>query len=177
VIDDTKHRLRYVDGTYQMLTKQPGDYYSFPRSRYEQLSALKNVHVEVDARKRSGTNGNGYGVICRYQRTGDLYWFNITNNGYYGINKKLRGRIVRLQRPVQTNAMRPTALNHIQATCAQGGDGSPVKLVLWVNGRRIAEVTDHEDPLPAGGGLGLFTHNRGDGPADFVFDNFGAGEA
>jgi len=148
VIDDTKHRLRYVDGTYQMLTKQPGDYYSFPRSRYEQLSALKNVRVEVDARKRSGTNGNGYGVICRYQRTGDLYWFNITNNGYY-----------------------------IQATCAQGGDGSPVKLVLWVNGRRIAEVTDHEDPLPAGGGLGLFTHNRGDGPADFVFDNFGAGEA
>jgi hypothetical protein len=178
VLDDTRHRLRYVDGTYQILTKQPGDYYSFPRSRYEQLAALRDVLLEVDARRRSGAEGNGYGVVCRYQDTGDLYWFNITNDGYYGINKKIRGRTVALQRPVRTDAISSTALNHIQATCAQGNGGAPAKLVLWVNGRRIAEVTDREDALPAGGGVGLFAHNRiGGGPADFTFDNFGARRA
>jgi hypothetical protein len=172
-VDDPKHRLRYSDGTYQMLTRQRGDYYSFPRSRYEELGALQDVLVEVDAQKRSGTTeGNGYGVVCSYQGAGDLYWFNITSDGYYGINKKLRGRMVRLQPPARTDAIRSTAFNHIQATCTRVGDGGAVKLVLKVNGRQIAEATDDEEPLPAGGGVGLFAHNKGDGPVDFVFDNF-----
>jgi TIR domain len=172
-VDDPKHRLRYADGTYQMLARQRGDYYSFPRSRYEQLGALQNVLVEVDARKRSGTTeGNGYGVVCSYHGAGDLYWFNITNDGYYGINKKVGGTTVRLQPPARTDAIRSTGLNHIQAKCARVDDGGAVKLVLKVNDRQIAEATDDNEPLPAGGGVGLFAHNTGDGPVDFVFDNF-----
>lgn len=172
-IDDAKHRLRYSDGAYQMLAKRRGDYYSFPRSRYEQLGALQDVLVEVDARKRSGTTeGNGYGVVCSHHGAGDLYWFNITNDGYYGINKKLRGETFRLQSPARTDAIRSTGFNHIQATCTRDGDREAVKLVLKVNGRQIAEATDDEEPLPAGGGVGLFAHNTGDGPVEFVFDNF-----
>jgi hypothetical protein len=172
-VDDPKHRLRYSDGTYQILARQRGDYYSFPRSRYRQLSALQDVLIEVDARKDRGTTeGNGYGLVCSYQGADDLYWFNITNDGYYGINKKLGGTTFRLQPPARTDAIRSTGFNHIQATCTRGGDGGAVKLVLKVNGQQIAEATDDGEPLPAGGGVGLFAHNKGDGPVDFVFDNF-----
>lgn len=172
-VDDPKHGLRYSDGTYQILTRQRGDYTSFPRSRYKQLSALQDVLIEVDARKHLGaTEGNGYGVVCSYHGAGDLYWFNITSDGYYGINKKLGGITDRLQPPARSDAIRSTGFNHIQATCTRGGDGGAAKLVLSVNGQQIAEVTDDGEPLPAGGGVGLFAHNRGDGPVDFVFDNF-----
>lgn len=178
VVDDAKHRLRYAGGAYQMLAKQPGDYLGFPRARYKQLASLHDVLVEVDARRRSGTEGNGYGVVCRYQHSGDFYWFNITNEGLYGINKQIAGSMVVLRPPVRADGISSTALNHIQATCVQGSGGAPVKLALWINGRRIAEVTDHEDPLPAGGGVGVYVHNRvGGSPTDFVFDNFAARKA
>jgi hypothetical protein len=161
-----------VDGTYQILTKQPGDYLGFPRSRYEQLAALQSVRVEVDARRLTGAEGNGYGVVCRYQRSGDSYVFNITNDGNYRVAKLLHGKTIRLKGPAASDAINSRSLYHLQALCTQDAKGAPVRLILAVDGRRIAEVTDRDAPLPPGG-IGLFAHNKpGGGPTAFVFDNF-----
>jgi TIR domain len=172
VVDDASHSLRYVDGTYQILTKQPGDYLSFPRARYEQLASLPSVRVEVDARRLTGAEGNGYGVVCRYQRSGDSYVFNITNDGYYRVAKLFHGKTIRLKGPAASDAINSSSLYHLQAQCSQDAEGAPVRLVLTVDGRRIAEVIDRDDPLPLGG-IGVSAHNKvGGGPIAFGFDNF-----
>jgi hypothetical protein len=172
VADGASHSLRYVDGTYQILTKQSGDYLGFPRARYEQFASLRSVRVEVDARRLTGAEGNGYGVVCRYQRSGDSYVFNITNDGHYRMAKLFHGKTIRLKGPAASDAINSSSLYHLQAQCSQDAEGAPVRLVLSVDGRRIAEVIDRDNPLPLGG-IGVFAHNKlGGGPTAFIFDNF-----
>jgi hypothetical protein len=84
--------------------------------------------VRVDARRVSGSDPNGYGIACRQKDTRNYYWFNITNAGWYGVNKRTNGKPVRLVWPTPTTGIiSATSRNHIQVMCAQakgGGRGS-----------------------------------------------------
>jgi hypothetical protein len=174
-LDDAKRTQRYRDGAYEITAKQGGDYVGLPRARGD-LSSLRNVVVGVDARRVSrddpGGDPNGYGIACRQKDPRNYYWFNITNAGWYSINKRMDGKQIRLQWPTPTTGIiSAKKMNHIQVMCSQEKDG-PTRLVLWVNGRQLVDVMDRDRPLGPGGGIGLYGHNAGTGPSTCTFDNF-----
>jgi hypothetical protein len=126
--------------------------------------------VRVDARRVSGSDPNGYGIACRQKDTRNYYWFNITNAGWYGVNKRTNGKPVRLVWPTPTTGIiSATSRNHIQVMCAQAKGGG-TRLVLWVNGRQLVDKLDDDGPLGPGGDIGVFGHNAGKGPSRWTFD-------
>jgi caspase domain-containing protein len=175
-LDDATHTKRYRGGAYEITAKQGGDYIGVPHA-HEELSSLRNVVVRVDARRVSaddpnGRDPNGYGIACRQKDTRNYYWFNITNVGYYSLNKRLNGEQVRLQGPRPTTGIiKATSPNHIQVMCAQAKEGG-TRLVLWVNGRQLLDKRDGDRALGPGGDIGVYGHNAGMGPSRWAFDNF-----
>jgi caspase domain-containing protein len=170
-VDDAAHTLRYRDGAYEMAANQLGNYVALPRERGKG-SSLADVMVGVDARRVTGDDPNGYGIACRYKNSQNYYWFNITNAGWYAINKMMNGNHIRLGWPKRsTGVISATRPNQIRVMCAQRS-GGPVRLSLWVNGKQVAAVTDPDQPLGPGGSIGVFGHNAGKGPSKWTFDNF-----
>jgi hypothetical protein len=175
-IDDASRTQRIRGGVYEIAAKRRGDYLGVPRAR-DDLKSLRSVVVRVDARRISadrpdGTDPNGYGIACRQKDPGNYYWFNITNDGWYAVNKRTNGDHVRLAWPTPTTGkISATSPNHIQVMCAQAKDGG-TRLVLWVNGRQLLDKLDGDRPLGPGGDIGVYGHNAGTGPSRWAFDNF-----
>jgi hypothetical protein len=175
-LDDATRTQGYRGKAYEITAKQGGDYVGVPRAR-DDLSSLRNVVVRVDARRVSadrpdGTDPNGYGIACRQKDPSNYYWFNITNDGWYAVNKRRNGDHVRLARPTPTTGkISAKSPNHIQVMCAQAKGGG-TRLVLWVNGHQLVDQLDRDRPLGPGGAIGVFAHNAGKGPSSWTFDNF-----
>jgi TIR domain len=158
----------YDQGAYELSTGTLGDVIAIPGLA---PAGLSRVLLQVDARLVSGPVGHGYGVVCRYRDKGNYYWFNITNDGYYGVNKMAGGVYTRLQSPKRSGAIHSSGLNRIQAVCADAAGSRSVELALWVNGRQLVTVRDVGQVLP-GGKAGLFGRDNTGGPTTWMFDNF-----
>jgi hypothetical protein len=175
-VDDATRTQRTTGGVYEIAAKKGGDFIGVARAR-DDLTSLRSVVVRVDARRvsaddPSGSDPNGYGIACRQKDTRNYYWFNITNAGWYAVNKRLDGRQVRLEWPKPTTGViSATSPNHIQVMCSQAKGGG-TRLVLWVNGRQLVDKLDADRPLGPGGDIGVFGHNAGKGPSRWAFDNF-----
>jgi hypothetical protein len=69
-----------------------------------------------------------------------------------------------------------SSTNELQAVCTGGSGRQPVHLELWVNGRKVAEATDRNAPLPPGGvGLAVATYKTTRNSLA-EFDNFVVGQ-
>jgi hypothetical protein len=175
-VDDATGRQRTKGGVYEIAAEQRGDHIGVPRAR-DDLASLRNVVVRVDARRVSADtpsgDPNGYGIACRQKDAGNFYWFNITNAGWYGVNKRLDGEQVRLEwpKPATPGIISATSPNHIQVMCAQAKGGG-TRLVLWVNGHQLVDRVDRDRPLGPGGGIGVYGFNAGQGPSTWTYDNF-----
>jgi outer membrane biosynthesis protein TonB len=173
--DDATHTQGTKVGVYEIAANQGGAFIGVPRAR-DDLASLRNVVVRVDARRvsaddPSGSDPNGYGIACRQKDARNYYWANITNAGYYSLNKRLNGEQVRLEWPKRTTGISATSPNHIQLMCAQAKEGG-TRLVLWVNGRQLVDKLDADHPLGPGGKIGVFGFNAGKGPSRWAYDNF-----
>jgi outer membrane biosynthesis protein TonB len=174
-VGDATGTQRTKGGVYEIAANQGGNFIGVPRAR-DDLASLPNVVVRVDARRVSADNSsgdhNGYGIACRQKDARNYYWFNITNAGWYAVNKRLDGRQVRLEWPKPTaDVISATSPNHIQVMCAQAKGGG-TRLVLWVNGHQLVDRVDGDRPLAPGGGIGVYGFNAGEGPSTWNFDNF-----
>jgi len=174
-VGDATGTQRTKGGVYEIAANQGGNFIGVPGAR-DDLASLRNVVVRVDARRVSADNPsgdhNGYGIACRQKDARNYYWFNITNAGWYAVNKRLDGRQVRLEWPKPTtDVISATSPNHIQVMCAQAKGGG-TRLVLWVNGHQLVDRVDGDRPLGPGGGVGVFGFNAGEGPSRWNFDNF-----
>jgi hypothetical protein len=175
-VGDATGRQRTKSGVYEIAAEQRGDHIGVPRAR-DDLASLRNVVVRVDARRVSadlpGGDPNGYGIACRQRDAGNFYWFNITNDGWYGVNKRLDGEQVRLEWPKRATRgiISATSPNHLQVMCAQA-KGAGTRLVLWVNGHQLVDRVDGDRPLSPGGGIGVYGFNAGKGPSTWTYDNF-----
>ena len=175
-VDDATHKQGTKGGVYEIAAEQGGDFIGVPRAR-DDLASLRGVVVRVDARRvsandPSGSDPNGYGIACRQQDARNYYWFNITNAGWYAVNKRLDGGQVRLEWPKPTTGIiSATSPNHIQVMCAQAKGGG-TRLALWVNGHRLVDRVDRDRPLGPGGDIGVFGFNADKGPSRWNFDNF-----
>ena len=107
-----------------------------------------------------------YGIACRIHGY-DAYVFTISNDRAsierYGAYKRLK------EAKILVNA---NSTNRLQAMCASVNGERAVRLEFWVNGRKAAETTDVDRPLPTGA-VGLIVgidHTKRVSMAEF--DNF-----
>jgi len=108
-------------------------------------SAPSNIRIEVQGRRLPESDQNmSYGISCRIH--GDnAYVFSISDDyasiERYGAYKLLKEAKI----PVNANSA-----NRLQAICTSVKGTRAVRLELWVNGKKAAEVTDADHPLPTG---------------------------
>ena len=105
----------YAQGGYRIFVNTP-DSYSWANP-YLQLT---DVLIEVETRKLGGPDDNDFGVICRYQDIDNFYFFVISSDGFFSINKYVDGNleIVGRDQYGESGAIRQGAgSNQIQAIC------------------------------------------------------------
>lgn len=157
----------YDHGQYLIAVEQPSvDVWAQPGLD------LTDVALQVQAQYSAGPANNEYGVMCRYQRSGDgkssFYFFFISTDGYYalGIVASDVRKILSPSEgsPQPTTAIKPQAdaTNELSATC-QGSH-----LALTVNGTKVGEFTD--DTLKHGD-IGLVAGTYDEGGVKIHFDN------
>ncbi|RME33600.1 MAG: hypothetical protein D6793_09580 [Thermoflexia bacterium] len=151
----------YQEGEYFIEVYEPNWLvWATPGKRFQ------DVAIEVDARRVSGAAGGNFGLLCRYRRPADFYYFAVTDDGYYAILRVEDGEPTVLTGsgflpspdiPVGAASYR------IGAICA--GD----RLRLLVNGKEIAAVVDVTFRR---GDVGLAVGTGHEGPLRVHFDNF-----
>lgn len=149
--DQDRYRI-IVDATNADYWSNPGLYF-------------KDVRIELDAGKVSGSDDNDYGVLCRYQDTENFYFLIISSDGYYGIGIVEQGEQRLLHPPQMYHSdfiHTGTSPNHILAIC----DGD--RLTLAVNGEFLGEAVDNtfQD-----GDIGLIVGSFETPGVDIWFDN------
>jgi hypothetical protein len=177
--DDDDVLLDYADGGYRILMKAPGR----PDARLnlgtpDEPRSVEAVSVEADVTERAGPYSGGqldeyelHGVACwgaegDSDRLGFGYKFVLTPEGHYGILKDDDGLVILTEG--DSDFVRYGATNRIRGDCTSGG-GRPTLLVLYVDGKKIAQARDPDgaDRFPA---IGL-TAGTSDVGTDILFDN------
>lgn len=127
---------------------------------------LADVIVEVDSVKKSGSDDNAFGILCRYVDSENFYSFVIGTDGYYEIYKIINGVSTTIGKASGYNsqAINPgNYLNHLRVECLGNN------LALYANDIIIVKVTDRS---LTSGNVGLIVINWSQGEMDFSFDNF-----
>jgi len=127
-----------------------------------EVPVARDVEIEVDYRVTSTAVGL-YGPTCRLDDSfGTFYVFGVTNDGRYGIQRNVGGRLKDLAwsgGTVRASLVAPASVK-IVARCY--GDG-PVILVLTVNGTTLLRLQDTDGAI-RGGGRASFYANGEAGP-------------
>lgn len=127
---------------------------------------LDNLQIDVDATKIGGPEENEFGVICRYVDENNFYFFTITSDGYYSINKVVSGEyeFIGMDDFDTTDAVKSgNTLNHLTVEC----NGSSLK--FWVNNILLSDVQDTTYTV---GDVGLIAGTASIAGTDILFDNF-----
>jgi hypothetical protein len=169
--------IGYADGGYRTLIKAPGG----RDARLSFGSPVGAVSVEADATERAGPYSSGqideyefHGVACwgaeaESDRLELGYKFALTPEGHYGILKDDQsGEGLVILAEGDLSVVRYGTTNRIRGDCT-AGDGDSTLLVLYVDGRKIAQARDPNGPdrFPA---IGL-TVGTSEVGTDIFFDN------
>lgn len=143
------------------------DFYAWANPNREFPS---DVHVEVDARKTSGSQYDEYGLLCRYAKNSDgthnYYYFAIAIDGLgviYKIDHDEKSLIITDPPKNRSDVIHPgDQSNRIRGDCI--GD----TLTLYVNGQSLITAVDSSF---TGGDVGLRVDSE-TGETEIRFDNF-----
>jgi hypothetical protein len=135
------------------------------------------LRLEVSATRPVRADFGFFGLYCRGQGdSGNPYYEgHINSNGYWRIRRVEPGSTPNrtLAEPSTSteysSAIRATGSNRVVFDCL-GGTGGSVRLTLWANGQKIADVVDNQG-LP-GGSAGILAN--ADQPLEILFDDFAA---
>jgi hypothetical protein len=124
-----------------------------------------DIRVNVTQVHAPSNNNNGFGVACRLVDGKDGYFLMISGDGLYAIIKFVGGSPAYLVNWTTASTIRQgNASNQLRAVC-QGSQFS-----LYVNGGRLASVTD-DDPDFASGDIGFAVTTLEDTPTEVHFDS------
>ena len=163
VQDEGEAVIGYVNQAYQMkVIKANSDFWAKPEGQ-----SFSDVRVEVKATKITGsTDNNDFGVICRYKNPSNFYYFIISSDGYYGIQKMKNGSLqwIDMDEMVPSDVINlGDAENQIRADCVGN------ELTLYINGQKIIKVTDSTF---SEGNVGLIAGTFDEGYTEILFDDF-----
>jgi len=149
-----------LDGTYRWHIKA--------KKGVAQKQCMKAVSLPgvftftVNVKVINGPKDIAYGLVFRCQDSGNLYYYNVSDNGAWGFFKLINSQWNRVVGE-DTSPVTPDQVNQLQVI----GDGTNYAFVL--NGHLIQQVT--ESQFKNGGiGLGVELANPGD-EATVEFDN------
>ncbi|MFF4238900.1 serine/threonine-protein kinase [Actinomadura geliboluensis] len=167
----------YADGKYRMQTKDNTGVVArwVPKDKREDFPdpMLATVTVAVE----QGPADAMFGILCRGDEDGKKqYMFLIRNDGKGAVLRKINGDLGTkdLATPDSVPGYDDKGPNKVQAACeGRLDDGPSVRLRLWVNGEKVLDETDTDQPL-GNGWVGLQVE-RGGNPAEQIvadFDDF-----
>ena len=138
-----------------------------------------NLDVTVDVRKLSGAaQGYGVGLAFRGDGNGNLYAFLIEDHAV-AIQKWVGdgARVTGDPAPVSVSDLHVGASDRLRAVGTTIDGGQAVHLELWLNGKKLVDYTDRDNPYIRGY-MGLYVESISDSPSTAAaeFDNFTAAQ-
>jgi hypothetical protein len=138
-----------------------------------------NLDVTVDVRKLSGAaQGYGLGLAFRGDGNGNLYAFLIEDHAV-AIQKWVGdgARVTGDPAPVSVSDLHVGASDRLRAAGTTIDGGQAVHLELWLNGKKLVDYTDRDNPYIRGY-MGLYVESISDSPSTAAaeFDNFTAAQ-
>jgi hypothetical protein len=138
-----------------------------------------NLDVTVDVRKLSGAaQGYGLGLAFRGDGNGNLYAFLIEDHAV-AIQKWVGdgARVTGDPAPVSVSDLHVGASDRLRAVATTIDGGQAVHLELWLNGKKLVDYTDRDNPYIRGY-MGLYVESISDSPSTAAaeFDNFTAAQ-
>lgn len=125
-----------------------------------------DTRIEADAVLLEGPSNDNFGVICRFNDNENYYAFVISHDGYFGVFKKLDGKInlgtIDSNLEYSDAIRKGGVVNHITATC-QGEI-----LSLTVNDTLLTQI---QDTSFTEGRVGLIASAYSDPGVTVLFDN------
>ena len=139
-----------------------------------------NLDASVDVRTLSGaTQGYGLGLAFRGDGNGDLYAFLIEDHAV-AIQKWVStgARITGEPAPVSVSDLHVGSSGRLRAVATTIDGGQAVHLELWLNGKKLIDYTDRDNPYTRGY-MGLYVESISDSPSTAAaeFDNFTAAQS
>ena len=157
---DSSYTLEYKNGNYHVLiNKQDGGQIVYQSNKYTDTS------IDVGIQQTAGPDDGKYGVACRATDAGELYSFEVSQDGSYGIYKYTNWNSDALEEgTLDPNTMINGKINHIEGICT--GEN----LTLVINGQPVLQVQD-SDYTSGGVGLIARTGGTGDPGIDILFSS------
>jgi len=158
--DEYDGRVIYEDGCLYVTDYTNPEFAMYGESqRY-----FTDFIIEVETRLVGGTDDNWHLVGCRFKDEGNTYWFGISADGYYTINKEVNGKVEVLVAPTRSVYIHQgrDVTNLIHVECI----GS--SLSLSVNGHLLRKVTD---ATFTGGDIALGANSLAGTFTEVTFDN------
>ena len=175
--DDYDKTRAYSNGKYRMQTKDNSASVGskVPKDSVDAFPdpMLATVTVSVASGPADGT----FGMVCRSNDDGKKqYMFLVRHDGKGAVLRKLSGDqgTKDLANPDSVPGYDEDGPNKVQIACeGQEEDGPKVRLRLWVNGDKVIDRTDADQPLP-NGWVGLQVGRGGNKAEQIVadFDDF-----
>jgi hypothetical protein len=139
-----------------------------------------NLDASVDVRTLSGAaQGYGLGLAFRGDGNGDLYAFLIEDHAV-AIQKWVStgARITGEPAPVSVSDLHVGSSGRLRAVATTIDGGQAVHLELWLNGKKLIDYTDRNNPYTRGY-MGLYVESISDSPSTAAaeFDNFTAAQS
>jgi len=154
---------RYRDGAYYISAQSSGDIeIAVPRNAAGLYpSARPDLSIGVTARSTGKPAADTqYGLTCRSDDQGNHYLFSVQGHTAV-IAKATHAGNNYLYDPLTPATAAPinAGANQLRADCTATSGQAAVRLVFWVNGKKLLDVTD-KNPL-ADGTVGVFTNFYG----------------
>jgi len=152
----------YRDGEYRLAIDQE-EYVTWANP--DLPAPLSDVEAEVEVRQVAGPLDDNFGLLVRYQDDDEnFYWFQISGDGYYSVDRMQAGEWLTLVPWAESEAINQGlgAVNHLTVVCH--GD----QFAFYVNDAYLTTVTD--DTFPAGS-IGLAAGTFDEPGVDVRFDN------
>ncbi|MFD0901927.1 hypothetical protein ACFQ11_16120, partial [Actinomadura sediminis] len=169
-------RQLYANDRYRMRTSGSDSSVSAFVPKGEVNDFPDPVLATVTVAAREGPADARFGMTCRSNDDGARqYVFLVRNDGQGALLRKVNGDIGTkdLATVDSSGGWDEEGPNEIQIACEGRDGGESVRLRLWVNGERVIDETDGEQPLP-NGWIGLRIERGGNQAEDVTaeFDDF-----
>jgi hypothetical protein len=125
---------------------------------------LSDFTINVDATHESGAENASYGILFRVVDTDNLYYFSISDVGYYYVGLLQDGNWTTLIDWKETALINVNGLNQLKVV----GNGD--EFIFYINNQEVDNLTDSTFDNGTGG-LAIELYDPGD-ISTFEFDNF-----
>jgi len=132
VFDNENGWGTYVDHDYRILVKKENKVlWSQAQKKFS------NLIIQVEMNVQSPTGSGDSGVLCRYRDPENYYLFSVSEDGYFGIFKKVGGKFT----PLLDWTYSPAVTWYTPVTLTAVCDGET--LILGIGGNILGQVSDN----------------------------------